>query len=101
MVIQVLRVNDIRKEIMDHYSNAYSWEAASIIAQHFNDMCEDCLEIPVELDVVALSMDYQEYDSLEQYNYSRHEDSQVESWEDVESVVELIGEGAVTYCEYV
>ena len=100
MIIQVLSVDDIRKEIMDHYSTDYSWEAAGIIAQDFDDMCEDCMEIPVELDVLALQMDYHEYDSLEEYNYSRHEDSQVESWGDVESVVELIGDGAVTYCDY-
>ena len=100
MIIQVLSVNDVRKEIMDHYSTDYSWEAAGIIAQHFDDRCEDYSIDPVELDVVALSMDYNEYDSLEEYNYSRHEDSQVESWGDVESVVELIGDGAVTYCDY-
>lgn len=96
MIIQVLSVNDIRKEIMNHYGTDYSWEAAGIIAQHF----DDCMELPGELDVVALSMDYNEYDSLYEYNYSRHEDSQVEEWADVESVVELIGEGAVTYCDY-
>jgi hypothetical protein len=28
MIIQVLSVNDIRKEIMDHYSNAYYMFAA-------------------------------------------------------------------------
>ena len=100
MIIKVLSGNDVRKEIMDHYSNAYSWEAAGIIAQHFDNMCEDCVEIPVELDVVALQMDYREYDSLDEYNYSRHEDRQVESWGDVETVVELIGDGAVTYGEY-
>lgn len=101
MIIQVLSVNDIRKEIMDHYSNAYSWEAAGIIAQHFDDMCDDCMEIPVELDVVALQMDYREYDSLDEYNYPRYKDSQVESWDDVESVVGLIGDGAVIYIDYV
>lgn len=83
------------------YDNAYSYTAAGIIVEHYSGICNDVSEDEdaiIEWDPIAVSFDYHEYSSIEQYNWDRIDSAQVKSWDDVPEVIGLLPDGgAVTY----
>ena len=94
MIIDTINVHNFTEAFEKIRPDNFSYEGQKALYEYLEDLSED-IGTPIELDVIAISCEYSEYESFEafkeDYSYNIFED--VESLRDYTTVIEIENTG--------
>jgi inosine/xanthosine triphosphate pyrophosphatase family protein len=93
MIIETVNEHSFTEAFRQIRPDNFSYEGQKALYEYLDDLSED-IGTPIELDVIAISCEYSEYESFEELKeYYKHHFKDVESLRDYTTVLEIENTG--------
>ncbi len=92
-IYERLSTHEVARRLKADENAGWSYEGALALAEYLEQYVED-VNVPMELDIVALRCDFSEYESLEEFNKNYNKPyKDLDAVRDETTVIEIEGTG--------